>query len=154
MAAARAAESAGAIPVPKGPNVDLSSVDPLAPRYQVDVKNFRTPDKDWLLQQIWDMTEMRFEVLNHLQQFSLALAEMQKSAVQSQLKENMASTSDAVRNLVPPQIYDATTAINAAYAQFWAEKWNQPELMLSYKASGQAAAGEKLLKILHDTLAH
>lgn len=38
----------------------------LAPRYQVDVKNFRTPDKEWLLQQIWDMTEMRFEVLNHL----------------------------------------------------------------------------------------
>ncbi len=38
----------------------------IAPRYQVDVKNFRTPDKDWLLQQIWDMTEMRFEVLNHL----------------------------------------------------------------------------------------
>jgi len=39
----------------------------LAPRYQVDVKNFRTPDKDWLLQQIWDMTEMRFEALNYLQ---------------------------------------------------------------------------------------
>lgn len=38
----------------------------LAPRYQVDVPNFRTPDKDWLLQQIWDMTEMRFEVLNHI----------------------------------------------------------------------------------------
>ena len=48
---------------------DLSEkVLSLAPRYQVDVKNFRTPDKDWLLQQIWDMTEMRFEVLNHLQQ--------------------------------------------------------------------------------------
>ncbi len=40
----------------------------IAPRYQVDVKNFRTPDKSWLLQQIWDMTEMRFEVLNYLQQ--------------------------------------------------------------------------------------
>ena len=38
----------------------------LAPNYQVDVRNFRTPDKDWLLQQIWDMTEVRFEVLNHL----------------------------------------------------------------------------------------
>lgn len=38
----------------------------LAPRYQVDVKNFRTPDKDWLLQQIWDMTEMRFSALNYL----------------------------------------------------------------------------------------
>lgn len=38
----------------------------LAPRYQVDVKNFRTPDKDWLLRQIWDMTEMRFAALNYL----------------------------------------------------------------------------------------
>ncbi len=40
----------------------------LAPRYQLDVRNFRTPDKDWLLQQIWDMTEMRFNVLNYLQE--------------------------------------------------------------------------------------
>jgi predicted AlkP superfamily phosphohydrolase/phosphomutase len=38
----------------------------IAPRYQVDVRNFRTPDKDWLLKQLWDMTEMRFAVLNHL----------------------------------------------------------------------------------------
>lgn len=38
----------------------------LAPNYQVDVRNFRTPDKDWLLQQIWDMTEARFDVLNYL----------------------------------------------------------------------------------------
>jgi predicted AlkP superfamily phosphohydrolase/phosphomutase len=38
----------------------------LAPRYQVDVRNFRTLDKDWLLQQIWDMTEMRFNALNYL----------------------------------------------------------------------------------------
>ena len=30
----RPAESVGAIPVPKGPNVDLSDVDPLAPRYK------------------------------------------------------------------------------------------------------------------------
>jgi predicted AlkP superfamily phosphohydrolase/phosphomutase len=40
----------------------------LAPRYEVDVRNFRTPDKDWLLRQLWDMTEMRFEVLNYLQE--------------------------------------------------------------------------------------
>ncbi len=38
----------------------------LAPRYALDVKNFRTPDKDWLVQQIWDMTEQRFEVLNYM----------------------------------------------------------------------------------------
>jgi predicted AlkP superfamily phosphohydrolase/phosphomutase len=40
----------------------------IAPRYEVDVRNFRTPDKDWLLKQLWDMTEMRFEVLNYLQE--------------------------------------------------------------------------------------
>jgi predicted AlkP superfamily phosphohydrolase/phosphomutase len=38
----------------------------IAPRYELDVRNFRTPDKDWLVQQIWDMTEQRFEVLNYL----------------------------------------------------------------------------------------
>ena len=78
------------------------------------------------------------------------LVEMQKKAIQRQLKENLGSTSDTVRASIPPQIYDATMTINAAYAQFWAEKWNQPELALSYKASGHAAAGENLLKILHD----
>ena len=78
------------------------------------------------------------------------LVEMQKNAAQRQLRENLGSTSDTVRASIPPQIYDATMTINAAYAQFWAEKWNQPELALSYKASGHAAAGEKLLKILHD----
>jgi peptide/nickel transport system permease protein len=30
----RPAEATGAIEVPKGPNVDLSAVDPLAPRYK------------------------------------------------------------------------------------------------------------------------
>jgi len=79
------------------------------------------------------------------------LVEMQKNAAQRQLKENLGSTSDTVRASIPPQIYDATMTINAAYAQFWAGKWNQPELALSYRASGHAAAGEKLLEILHDT---
>lgn len=38
----------------------------LAPDYTVDVRNFRTPDKDWLVKQLWDMTEARFKVVNHL----------------------------------------------------------------------------------------
>lgn len=80
------------------------------------------------------------------------LVEMQKKAVQPQLKENMASTADAVRTSIPARIYDVTTAINATYALFWAEKWNQPELALNYKGSGHAADGEKLLKIFHDML--
>ncbi|NDJ53998.1 MAG: phosphodiesterase [Chloroflexi bacterium] len=38
----------------------------VAPRYEVDVRNFRTDDKEWLLRQLWDMTEMRFEAINYL----------------------------------------------------------------------------------------
>ncbi len=40
----------------------------VAPRYELDVRNFRTPDKDWLIKQLWDMTEMRFKAINHLMQ--------------------------------------------------------------------------------------
>ncbi len=38
----------------------------VAPRYELDVRNFRTPDKDWLIRQLWDMTEMRFAAINYL----------------------------------------------------------------------------------------
>jgi predicted AlkP superfamily phosphohydrolase/phosphomutase len=38
----------------------------IAPTYDVDVPQFRTDDKDHLLQQIWDMTEKRFRVVDHL----------------------------------------------------------------------------------------
>lgn len=38
----------------------------VAPRYAFDVKDFRTDKKDWLIQQIWDMTEMRLKAVKHL----------------------------------------------------------------------------------------
>ena len=38
----------------------------IAPEYDVDVPQFRTDDKDWLLEQIWAMTEKRFAVVDHL----------------------------------------------------------------------------------------
>jgi predicted AlkP superfamily phosphohydrolase/phosphomutase len=34
--------------------------------YMVDVRNFRTDDKKWLLEQIYEMTDKRFKVVNHL----------------------------------------------------------------------------------------
>ncbi len=34
--------------------------------YMVDVRNFRTDDKQWLLDQIYEMTDKRFKVVNHL----------------------------------------------------------------------------------------
>lgn len=38
----------------------------IAPDYDVDVPQFRTDDKDWLLRQIREMTEKRFRVVDHL----------------------------------------------------------------------------------------
>ncbi len=38
----------------------------IAPDYDLDVRNFRTEDKDWLLKQIQDMTEKRIRVIHHL----------------------------------------------------------------------------------------
>jgi len=78
------------------------------------------------------------------------LAEIQKDAIQSQLQENGRSAGENVRNMVPSEVFDATMAINAAFAQFWAETWNQPELALPYKAGGYATAGAKLLAYFHD----
>ena len=41
-------------------------VEGLVGEYMVDVKGFRTDDKAWLLQQIYEMTEKRFTVAKHL----------------------------------------------------------------------------------------
>lgn len=38
----------------------------IAPEYDFDVRQFRTDDKDYLLEQIWDMTKKRFAVVDHL----------------------------------------------------------------------------------------
>lgn len=78
------------------------------------------------------------------------LAEMQKDAIQAQLQDNSRSVGQNVRNMVPAEVFDATMAINAAFAQFWAEKWDQPELALPYKAGGYATMGAKLLTFLHN----
>ena len=37
----------------------------IAPNYMVDVPNFRTEDKQWLLGKIYEMTEERFKVIRH-----------------------------------------------------------------------------------------
>lgn len=41
-------------------------VNDLVGEYMVDVKGFRTDDKQWLLEQIYIMTEKRFKVVRHL----------------------------------------------------------------------------------------
>jgi predicted AlkP superfamily phosphohydrolase/phosphomutase len=47
------------------PNELRTEVEALVGEYMVDVKGFRTDDKDWLLAQIYEMTEKRFKLANH-----------------------------------------------------------------------------------------
>ncbi len=43
-----------------------AEIDNLVGEYIVDVRKFRTEDKDYLLRQIYEMTERRFKVVRHL----------------------------------------------------------------------------------------
>jgi hypothetical protein len=86
-------------------------------------------------------------ILNELPE----LADMQKDAIEPQLQENGRSANENIRNTVPSEVFDATMAINVAFAHFWAEKWGQPELTLSYKAAGYATTGEKLFSLFQST---
>jgi ATP sulfurylase len=43
-------------------------VEQLVGEYMLDVQNFRTEDKEWLLQQIYKMTDQRFTLVKHLAQ--------------------------------------------------------------------------------------
>jgi len=43
-----------------------SEIEALVGDYPVDVKGFRTPNKDWLRDQIYDMTRKHFEVVRYL----------------------------------------------------------------------------------------
>lgn len=43
-----------------------AEVERLVGEYMVDVPNFRTENKDWLLRQIYEMTEKRFRVIRYL----------------------------------------------------------------------------------------
>jgi predicted AlkP superfamily phosphohydrolase/phosphomutase len=48
------------------PDTLKAEIARIAPNYLVDVPNFRTEDKAWLLGQIYSMTEMHFQVLRYL----------------------------------------------------------------------------------------
>ncbi len=75
------------------------------------------------------------------------LVEPQRIAIHHQLQQNMSLFDSPARKSMPAGIVDSSMAISAAFAEFWAERWNQPELLLPYKASGHAMKGHGLLEI-------
>jgi hypothetical protein len=80
-----------------------------------------------------------------------ALAESQKASALREVQDSVATLAQQHRQYSPPRVYDATQAISAAFAAFWAARLNQPQLALPFKAAGYLQAGQELLAIWEST---
>jgi hypothetical protein len=76
-----------------------------------------------------------------------ALVESQRTAIHRQLQQNMSLFDSPARKSIPAMIVDTSMAISAAFAAFWADRWNQPELLVPYAATGHVTKGRELLEI-------
>jgi hypothetical protein len=78
------------------------------------------------------------------------LQDAQHLAAKQQLLQNEASLNPDLRNRFPKQVVDINTAMNAAFALFWAAESNEPRLLIPYTLLGVDAAGRRLLALLED----
>ena len=77
-----------------------------------------------------------------------ALKELQKEAAMKQLQDNTTTLRPDIAAFAPNQIHRPSLAMNAAYAEFWARLYEEPQLSLPYKATGQLESGLQLLSLL------
>ena len=75
------------------------------------------------------------------------LLEFEAGQVERELKMNHEGLSDKVREMMPQQVYDATHEINAAYALYWSNRLERPEIPNPYRLHGFESAGNELLQI-------
>jgi len=107
---------------------------------------------------------LRDGLLNHLRSIPLgmrvdrwlatefpALADLQKASILRQVQDAIITLAPQHRQVSPPEIYDASEAISAAFAAFWSARLNQPQLALPFKAAGYLQAGQELLAIWEST---
>jgi len=69
-----------------------------------------------------------------------------------QLRENEQALDTARGGILPQRVVDATCAISAALALFWAERWSEPGLAAPYQVSGHAGTGAQLLETWRENL--
>lgn len=74
----------------------------------------------------------------------------QHLAAKQQLLQNEASLNPDLRNRYPKALVDVNTAMNAAFALFWAAEMNEPRLVIPYSLIGVDSAGRRLLALLEE----
>jgi hypothetical protein len=75
------------------------------------------------------------------------LREEQVASARLQLRDNAQVLGPGIRQSFPKKIVKANTAMNAAFAQFWATKLEDPAVILPYRSIGADADGQGLLDI-------
>jgi hypothetical protein len=78
------------------------------------------------------------------------LLELEVKQAERELQIGKESLSDDVRVVMPQEIFNPTQCINAAFALFWAERLEQPEIANPYRLAGFETQGTELLKICAD----
>jgi hypothetical protein len=78
------------------------------------------------------------------------LAEPQRTQVMNELAKAKATLKPDIRETTPDVVYRPSEIINAAFALFWAQRYNQPEIAAPYCFAGYEKDGQALLKIWHE----
>ena len=71
----------------------------------------------------------------------------QRNSAFRQLDDNAKVLAPSVTELIPPKIRRASVNMSAAFALFWARTWDDPTIVVPYRAAGFLADGERLLSI-------
>lgn len=75
------------------------------------------------------------------------LLELEVKQAERELQMAKNTLSDHVRKTMPPEIFNLNQCINAAFAIFWADHLERPEIANPYYLAGFESQGKALLKI-------
>lgn len=75
------------------------------------------------------------------------LIDLQARGTRAQLEQNVPAIAIGSKGLFPAKVWKANVTMNAAFAAFWSREWNDPALVLPYKAAGLLDGGIRLLGI-------
>lgn len=76
------------------------------------------------------------------------LQDYERTHVEGEIKVNYQNFQSEVQNVTPTEVYRPTQILSAAYALYWAEKYDEPKWANPYVLNGYAEDGKRLLNYL------
>ncbi len=75
------------------------------------------------------------------------LRDLQRKSIELQLQENMYALSPSVKSIAPDKIVRPNASMNAAFAKFFSDLWDDPTVFAPYIAAGYSKVTQELLEI-------